>query len=343
MKRNSFYIKSTAQISIQQPLCDDWMENPVWYDSNYVRSVEPDYKQYILPLEARRMTRIMKRSLTTSNVAIKKSGLTLPDAIITGTGWGCMDNTEQFLDTLCNEGEQLLKPTLFMQSTHNTISSHIAINTHNNGYNITYSHRGTSFDMALFDAYLQYKSGKLDSALVGSHDEVTPTSFSFLKKMGLVGCDDEICGEASASVVLSSRTSDTHSAVAAIRIVYKPSASEIHSAVNQLLADAEMRMDDISAVMVGISGNKNTDKPYHDIVDNCFKDKTILHYKHVFGECFSASALGFYAADCCLKYGYVPDFLYVDKSHGMIGPPKNLLLVNHSDGKIFSFVLLRYY
>ncbi|MBP5782354.1 MAG: hypothetical protein J6W04_02325, partial [Bacteroidales bacterium] len=121
MTRNSFYIKSTAQLSIQQPLCEDWMENPIWYDSSFVRSLEPDYKQFIPPMEARRMTRIMKRALTTSNVAIKKSGLVLPDAIITGTGWGCMENTEQFLDVLCNEGEQLLKPTLFMQSTHNTI------------------------------------------------------------------------------------------------------------------------------------------------------------------------------------------------------------------------------
>lgn len=341
MTRNSFYIKSTAQISIQQPLCEDWMENPIWYDSNYVRSLEPDYKQYIPPMEARRMTRIMKRSLTTSNVAIKKSGLVLPDAIITGTGWGCMDNTEQFLEILCNEGEQLLKPTLFIQSTHNTISSHIAINTCNNGYNITYSHRCVSFDMALFDAYLQYKSGKIDSALVGSHDEVTPTSFVLLKKMGLVGCDDEICGEASVSTVLSSTPSDAHSAVAAIRIIYKPSVSEIHSTVNQLLADAEMCTEDISAVMVGISGNKTTDKPYYDIVDSCFRDKTILHYKHVFGECFSASAFGFYAADCCLKYGYIPEFLYVDKLQGMIGTPKTILLINHSDGKNFSFILLR--
>jgi len=42
-----------------------------------------------------------------------------------------------------------------------------------------------------------------------------------------------------------------------------------------------------------------------------------------------------------LKYGYIPDFLYVDKSRGIVGTPKNILLINHSDGKNFSFILLK--
>ena len=73
------------------------------------------------------MGKILKRAVATSKEALNASGLNTVDAIITGTGYGCIENTEFFLDALSREGEQLLKPTYFMQSTHNTVSSLVAI------------------------------------------------------------------------------------------------------------------------------------------------------------------------------------------------------------------------
>ena len=101
------------------------------YDESFARSIDPSFKDYISPIEARRMGKILKRAVATSKEALKAADLERVDAIITGTGYGCIENTEFFLDALSTEGEQLLKPTYFMQSTHNTISSLVAIQTKN--------------------------------------------------------------------------------------------------------------------------------------------------------------------------------------------------------------------
>ena len=137
------YVLSAKQISVQQPLCEDWMTQPIEYQTPFNRSIDPSFKDYISPIEARRMGKILKRAIATSKEAIKASGLDSVDAIITGTGYGCIENTEFFLDALSKDGEQMLSPTYFMQSTHNTISSLVAIQTKNHGYNVTYAHKGT--------------------------------------------------------------------------------------------------------------------------------------------------------------------------------------------------------
>ena len=135
------YIKSATQISMQQPLSEEWLTAPLVQTETYVRSQDPNFREWLNPLESRRMGKIMKRAIVTATAAMKEAGVTTPDAIITGTGLGCIENTELFLEQLCREGENMLKPTNFMQSTHNTISSLIAIRTKCHGYNTTYSHR----------------------------------------------------------------------------------------------------------------------------------------------------------------------------------------------------------
>ena len=118
------------------------MQNPIAYEESFIRSIDPSFKDYVSPIEARRMGKILKRAIATSKEAISASGLSSVDAIITGTGYGCIENTEIFLDALSKEGEQMLSPTYFMQSTHNTISSLVAIQTKNYNYNATYAHKG---------------------------------------------------------------------------------------------------------------------------------------------------------------------------------------------------------
>ena len=77
----------------------------------------------------------------------------------------------------------MLKPTYFMQSTHNTISSGIAIFTKCHGYNVTYSHGKDSLQWALRDAEMLLRSGKAKSVLVGLHDETTPLFRSLMQKV----------------------------------------------------------------------------------------------------------------------------------------------------------------
>ena len=92
---------------------------------------------------------------------------------LNGTAMGCMENTVQMLNGLAAEGEAVNMPTCFMQSTHNTVASMIAIYTKNHGYNTTYSHRTISFELALQDAFLRLRTGLARTALVCVNDELT--------------------------------------------------------------------------------------------------------------------------------------------------------------------------
>ena len=143
-----------------------------------------DIRKYVKPMEARRMGKIMKSSLLSSLEALSQAGIETPDAIITGTTYGCMENSEMLLRQIQEEGEEMLKPTYFMQSTHNTIGSNIAIKTRCHGYNVTYTQGKDSLEWALRDARLLLESGKVKNVLVGCHDESAPVFNSLLEKAG---------------------------------------------------------------------------------------------------------------------------------------------------------------
>lgn len=141
-------------------------------------------KEFVSPMESRRMTKLIKAAYLSSLRALKEAGVECPDAIITATSRGMLELSEQFLEDIINNGEELLKPTIFMQSTHNTLSSAIAIRTKCHGYNITYSQGDDSMKWAMRDAERLLKTGKARTVLVGSFDESTPTFSSFVERAG---------------------------------------------------------------------------------------------------------------------------------------------------------------
>lgn len=133
-----------------------------------------DYKEYISPKEGRRMGKLMKAATLTSLMALRKADIECPDAIITATANGMLETSEKFLVDMVDNGEETLSPTLFMQSTHNTIGSAIAIRTKCHGYNITYTQGKDSMKWALRDAKRLIRMGKAKTVLVGCHDESSP-------------------------------------------------------------------------------------------------------------------------------------------------------------------------
>ena len=345
--RSPIYVLSAKQISMQQPLSEEWMQNPIMYEVPFTRSIDPSFKEYVSPIEARRMGRILKRALATSKEALKSAGCDTVDAIMTGTGFGCIENTEFFLDALSNEGEQLLKPTYFMQSTHNTISSLVAIQTKNYNYNATYAHKGISFESALHDAWLQFRLGKINSALVGCHDEMTETFHSIMKKGGVMGQDDEHCGEVAVSVVLSRHCEERSNPeltplcrLTGLKMLHQPTMNDLMDAVTTMLQSADRSLADVDYILTGISGNHQSDKAYLAESKTLFGDKPLLKYKHLFGENFTASGLGFYVAAQCLKAGMVPSHLFVNTNEATNKQPACILLFNRSDGKDHTLILL---
>lgn len=334
MTDQNIYIKAATHISLQQPLSEAWMTTPEMPDAPYQRSKDPNFREWLNPLESRRMGKLMKRALVTAMKVMKETDISQPEAIITGTGLGCIENTELFLDQLCREGEEMLKPTYFMQSTHNTISSLIAIQGKCHGYNTTYSHKSVSFDSALFDAFVQMRIGDVRTALVTGNDEMTPSYFSILQRTGYVGQAGQVtASEASAAMMLTTEKDGALCEIEEARLLY-------HSGG---LGDTSFGIttcsEPIDAVMLGVNGNPANDAFYEKVRPQ-FAGVPALHYKHLFGECYTASALGVYAAAHLLKQGEVPAFIRYD---GVPEPLKvnRMLFVNHSDGQNISYIVLK--
>lgn len=321
---NKVFIRTATQISIQQPLGEMWMECPAIYDEPYTRSIEPNFRDWMGLMESRRMGKILKRALVTATKAMDDAAVPQPDAIITGTGLGCIENKEVLLEQLFKEGEEMLKPTCFMQSTHNTISSLISINRKCHGYNSTYSHKSISFESALMDAFIQILLGDIQTALVTGNDEMTPSYFKILQRTGFLGQVGQVtAGEASVAMVLTTAPVDALCMLEDVRVSYKRPDS---------------LPKDIDAIMIGTNGSGDNDCVYKELTALCPK-VPLLHYKHIFGESYTASALGIYASAHILKRGEAPAFMRWEKCAQPL-PVSRLLFINHSDGKCFSYVLM---
>ncbi len=352
----SIYIQSASHISIQKPLSEAWMESPIVPDSAFMKSEEPDYKPFISPMEARRMGTLVKRALATSLDTLRKGGCEMPDAIISGTGLGCVEHTEKFLNAVIDNDEECLPPTSFMQSTHNTISSQIALRLKCHGYNSTYSHRGTSFDSALFDAFMQLSLGKIGTALVGAHDEMTPDYFLMLSKLDYWKMDfchlgqlrkgegrGSISGSCSLSMLLSSQKQENALCeLKDVELIYRPGILQSRHAINEVLLRNNLSLKDIDAVVMGLSGDCDNDDVYHELKHHIFQNVPTLWYKQMFGEGFSSSSFGVYVGAVCLRVGRIPQhlFYFPEEAAMFQKEPRNILVYNHFQDRDHSIILL---
>jgi 3-oxoacyl-(acyl-carrier-protein) synthase len=308
------YIQAAEQISIQTPLSEEWMEQPIVYHEPFVKAVNPAFREYIAPNEARRMGNIMKRAIVTSLKVLKETGINHPDAIITGTSIGSLNYTEKFLDDLVENGEESLSPTYFMQTTHNTVSSTISIFTATHSYNTTYSHGGISFELALKDAWMQLNLGQISNALVGGHDEMVESYYELLRKTGYVGVEGMVpCGECAMSMMLNKQVSpDNLCELAGVSIFRMKSVQNIRKQLEALVEKANIKVETIQMVMTGVNGNPENDRLYQPVLDELFPQAEHLQYKQLFGENYTVSALGLYAAAHLMKKQGTPVMLFVN-------------------------------
>lgn len=346
----SIYIKSASAISIQQPLTRLDSREPVAYNETHVRCIEPDFKQFLDPIAARRMSRIIKRAIVTSGEVIRESGIAIPDAIISGTGLGCVEDTEKFLHAMLEQGEEFLQPTFFIQSTHNTISSQIAIRHRCHGHNNTHVHRGISFESALQEALLLFRLQGIHSALVGGYDELTPTYFKILGHLGYWRQSVEntlniirepgegtFAGEGSVSLMLTDQPHDSNLArLEAVELFYRPADKE--ALIPEFLARHGMQPSDIDVILTGMNGDKENDAIYLKMTERHFKREQIAFYKPLCGDYATASAFGLHTALHWLKGQCVPAALTLEEKE--IRPVRHILLHNHCQDKEHALTLI---
>lgn len=346
------YITGTSAIS-PQPTFDQGQYLPTVTapSEDYFTAIEPDYKAYIDPKLSRRMARIIKMGIATTQDCLNQSRVAQPEAIIVGTGLGCLQDTEKFLADMVDNNEGLLSPTAFIQSTHNTIAGQIALVLNCPHHNFTYAQRGHSFENALLDGLLQLEEGHRH-VLVGGIDEVTPTLHEILVQTNCIdkpaGRYPELkatkqmpaLGEGAAFFLLSDTASDQAKAcIENMHAFYAPdNLDEVQAQISDFLDRSNMRPAEIDAVMMGYNGYEKDDMIYSHLHESLWKDKTIMSFKNLCGEYFTASAFGLHLATQTLHEQTIFDNTLVSGSQS--GTLNNILLYNHYKGQYHSLILL---
>ena len=346
------YINGVGVISPQESILG-FPENFKAYSDEYLKCIEPNYKDFINPIQLRRMSRILKMGTAAAKLCLTDSSVEMPDAIITGTAMGCIEDTEKFLGTMIENKETLLTPTSFIQSTHNTVSAQVALMLKCNSYNYTYVNRGFSFESCLLDAQLMINDHEADNILVGGIDEITNNHFSITKKIGwwkeptnsseLLNSKTKgsIAGEGTAFFMLSnSKTEKSYARFSGIKTFFKPAdKNEIKENINQFVAENDLSMSDIDTVIYGLNGDIELDKVYYSLKDELFKHSNPLYFKHLCGEYHTSSSFAFWIASEILKHQHIPESLFIDGNQK--SQPKNFMVYNHFQNRNHSLILLR--
>lgn len=162
--------------------------------------IEPDYKDIIPPMQLRRMTKPVRTGVAAAKMCMQNISENMPASIHVGTAYGMLQDSENFLQKMIVQEEQMLNPTAFIQSTHNTVAGQIALSMGCLAHNMTFVHKAHSFESALLDAELmQNKEGQV---LVGAVDELTQTSHTILERFGVYN-NQNTAGEGAAFFLLS--------------------------------------------------------------------------------------------------------------------------------------------
>ena len=177
------YINGVGVVTVQGVYDENFFEKEALPLKNVNYAQHPSYKNWIAPAMIRRMSTAVKMGIYASQTALDDAHLTTPETIITGTGMGCLQDSEKFLRNLIENQEQFLTPTSFIQSTHNTVGAQIALKLQCKGYNFTYVNGANSFENALLDAKLQIENSETQNVLLGGIDEISDYTLSLLEKI----------------------------------------------------------------------------------------------------------------------------------------------------------------
>lgn len=328
------FINGLGMVSPQPAMRkESFLDTVTEADNNRFRCADPGYKSYIPAELIRRMGRVIKMGVSAAKICLKDAGMELgheqesyrsPEAIITGTGWGCLEDTEKFLTSMIRNKEEFLTPTSFIQSTHNTVAGQIALLTKCHSYNFTYVHRGFSFETALLDAMMQLESGDFADVLLGASDELTEGYLAITRRMGfwkqkpvssLRLFEDSqrgsMPGEGAAFFYLSGERSDkTYASIKGFKMINNLWPTEDSgNVIDAFLSENQLNRKDIGLLLTGNSGDSVSDRPYHPVI-NCFDDITLKGYfKHLCGEYPTSTSFALGLAALILKTGKMPEIV----------------------------------
>lgn len=344
------YIIGSGCISPQNTTDENYFfETIIKANTDHFSAIEPSYKEHITPNMLRRMGRAIKMGASAARIAITEAQLDNVDAIISGTGLGCFEDSEKFLLAIINNDEQFLTPTSFIQSTHNTVGSQVALIMKCHEYNYTYTHRGFSFETCVMDALMGLEEGK-KNILIGGIEEHTPIYVELYRKAKKLNSNNSNSyfegkthgvqmGEGSAFLALSSQKKNASAAIEGISLVYKPETSQdILSKLNLFLHLHNVTLDTIDLVLFGFSGDYTFDKLMLEVLPLVSENSATAHFKHLCGDYHTAGAFAAWLGNKIIEKQHIPDTIRIN--HLKKSSVNSVLIINAYLGINFSFTLL---
>lgn len=354
--RKPVYVNSVGSVSPQNTLDNSmFLDEIVSYESTILNIIAPNYKDFIPPTAARRMAKGIKMSTASAKTAMAEGAIeeNQIDAIIVGTGLGCIGDSEKFVKDIIDNDEQYLTPTRFIQSSHNTVAGQIALGMGCKGHNFTYVHSAVSFESSLMDAKMQLKADEAQYILVGGVDELVahhedthrlikhikeePTETMSLLKSKSKGA---VFSEGANFFVLSNeKKAAVYSQLLAIKTLNTLSQEKVSDRVSRFLNENRLAISDIDLVVLGNNGDVDFDGYYDQLSEGIFKNAAQAYYKHLSGEFDTASAFGFWLGNKILRNQRIPKAVQLNSTE-----PKKLetiLLYNQYRGENHSLVLLQ--
>jgi 3-oxoacyl-(acyl-carrier-protein) synthase len=350
------YIKDLTCISPQKTfpskgsgqVQNDFFDNePIVYTGSQLKAIEPSYEE-IPRGQLRRMGKSNRMS-TGAGVPLLQKWQT--DGIIIGTTDGGMEDCHRFLNQIVKYEEGTLTPTNFVQGAPSSPAGGLALMGKNSGYNNTHSNKGLSFESCLMDAELLFAEGNASSLLVGCVEEISQAQYrietlaGFIKKEEtptdkLIGCGTPgaVNGEGAAMFILSTDQQDAVAEIVGSEMISHPTQADLLAKAKALLEKNELTVADVDAVMLGYSGDSNSDFWYDDFAKEMFPKTGVLSFKNLFGENPSASAFATWFAAHLVSGKKLPQ-LAVQKP--LSGTLKTILVYNHYQSDQHGFVLVR--
>jgi len=353
------YIKGTGAITPQKTYDAPFTFEPKIFDPKIAEDSilwcqEPDYKRILNPRDAGRMSRVLKMGMASSFKALNDAGVESPDAIVTGSGYGCMQDTESFLTSIINNNEKFLNPAPFIHSTHNTIGSQIALLKKCTGYNQTYVHGPISFESALLDGLMLLDEGSAQTVLVGGIDEMTSNLFAITNRFdkwkrgsnstgvcfNSSHSNGSFAGEGAVFFLLGENQDDNSNArILGVDTFFSPNNQfDIKTNLDQFLDKASLKVEDLDHCLVRKNGNKRFDMIYDDFISLMMGNCSFSHFKHLCGEYLTASSFAVWLAAQILKTQEVPNAIRL--SEGKSKDLKNILIYNQHYNRYHSLILL---
>ncbi|MCB9170084.1 MAG: beta-ketoacyl synthase chain length factor [Flavobacteriales bacterium] len=347
------HIIGTSCISPQPSFDRDVLEEVVAYDRHPLRAITPELKRYVDPVRGRRMARVSRFGMACALNALERAGVKEPGGIIVGTGLGCMESTERFLETMIANDEMMVNPTAFIQSTHNAVAGQIALALKSRVYNYTYLHKGLSFTSALFDAFVQVRDEGGRDLLAGGADIITEDHYAIQRRTGSLKGEQvhnlevlrsrdrgAIGGEGSAFFVLDQRPRHADDVrLLDVDIRFAPALPDAAEHLHTILDRNGVGPDVIDLVVLGQNGDVEADLAYAPAM-RLFPRATIAAYKLLSGDYYTANAFGTWYTWSALRSGRVhPE---VRLQEGRKGPYRRALLYDRFRGGDHSVVLMEY-